>query len=299
MITPAFLQKGDKIGLVAPARKIVASEISRAITFIEKQGFSVECAPKLYASENQFAGNDIERVEDFQYMLDNPEIKAILAVRGGYGSVRIIDKIDFSSFVKQPKWICGYSDITVFHSHIHSNFQIETLHCAMPLNLNIEDENSLNLLSLLDALSGKTQNYLAEPHTLNRFGKTSGILIGGNLSILYSLTGSISDINTDNKILLIEDLDEYLYHIDRMMLNLKRNGKLDHLAGLIVGGMSEMKDNSIPFGKKAEEIIAEHCAEYDFPVCFNFPVGHEAKNYAVRLGKEITLAVDEQGGHFY
>lgn len=299
MITPTYLKPGDKIGLVAPARKISVEEISKAIEFITLEGFQVEYSPDLFASNNQFGGTDIQRKTSFQEMLDNPEIKAILAVRGGYGSVRIIDDIDFTLFKKNPKWICGFSDVTVFHSHIHSNYKIETLHCTMPFSINDDLFSKNNIRYMIDALTGRELKYNTTPHSLNRYGEASGIVIGGNLSILYSLIGSLSDINTDNKILLIEDVDEYLYHIDRMMMNLKRSGKLANLAGIIVGGMTEMNDNTIPFGKSAEEIVAEHCAEYSFPVCFNFPVGHGEKNFAIRLGQITGLKVDSNGGYIF
>jgi muramoyltetrapeptide carboxypeptidase len=222
-------------------------------------------------------------------MLDNNDVKAIISARGGYGTMRIIDKLDFSDFVKNPKWIVGYSDITVLHSHIH-NLGIETLHATMPINFT---KNAEAAESLRRALFGESLTYEADQHVLNRRGIAEGELIGGNLSLLYALIGSASDIDTAGKIFFIEDLDEYLYHIDRMMLSLKRAGKLDKLAGLIVGGMSDMKDNLVPFGKTAEEIIYDAVKEFDYPVAFNFPSGHIERNLAVVLGRNMKMEVEE------
>jgi muramoyltetrapeptide carboxypeptidase len=226
-------------------------------------------------------------VEDLQTMLNDPLIKAVISARGGYGTVRIVDKIDFSQFKKTPKWIVGYSDITVLHSHVN-NLKIETLHATMPVNFtkNLEATESLR-----KALFGENLNYQIEAHPMNKKGGAQGIVVGGNLSLIYALTGSVSDIDTNGKILFIEDLDEYLYHIDRMMMNLKRSGKLSNLAGLIVGGMTDMKDNTIPFGKTAEEIIIDAVKEFNYPVCFNFPAGHVDKNMAIYLGREAKLKV--------
>ncbi|MEG1555123.1 MAG: LD-carboxypeptidase [Bacteroidales bacterium] len=289
MIKPDYLKQGDTIGIVATARKISENELSASIIFLKNQGFNILLGKHLFNREHQFAGTDSERATDFQFMLNHPEIKAILCARGGYGSVRIIDQLNFSNFIQKPKWVCGYSDITVFHSHLHRQFHTATLHSTMPINMKEGEFSSETNLSLIKALCGKEISYQLSSHPLNRPGKATGELVGGNLSILYSLLGSSSDINTDGKILFIEDLDEYLYHIDRMMMNLKRNGKLKNLSGLIVGGMSEMNDNTVPYGKNAEEIIAEHCAEYDFPLYFNFPAGHLSQNYALRLGTLTQL----------
>ena len=233
--------------------------------------------------------------EDLQSMLDNENIKAILCARGGYGTVRIIDKIDFSGLVRKPKWIIGYSDATVLHSHIQTNYSIETIHAIMPFNF--EQWTKLNGQSsetLRKVLFGEKLTYNLTVSTLSRQGKTKGTLTGGNLSILYSLCGSKSDIETAGKILFIEDLDEYLYHIDRMMMNMRRTGKLKLLAGLIVGGMSEMKDNTVPYGKTAEEIILEYVEEYDYPVCFGFPAGHIKDNLALILGRKVELNINDK-----
>lgn len=288
---PPFLQAGDSIGIVAPARKVSKEEMGPAIQFLENAQLKVSFGEHLFAADNQFGGTDKERANDFQAMLDNPEIKAILCARGGYGSVRIIDRLDFGTFMQHPKWVCGFSDITVFHSHIHTQCHTATLHSTLALNIpqNTSTANS----TFLDALFGKKITHAFPSHPLNRTGLASGEMVGGNLSMLYSLLGSPSDINTDGKILFIEDLDEYLYHIDRMIMNLKRNGKFDHLAGLVVGAMSDMHDNTIPFGRTAEEIIAEHCSEYDFPICFGMPAGHINDNRTLIFGQAMTLDVND------
>jgi muramoyltetrapeptide carboxypeptidase len=293
MKTPPYLQKGDTIAIVAPARSVSIEEMMPAITLFEEWGLKVVLGENLFAKHNQFAGTEEERVEDFQQMLDNQEIKAIVAARGGYGVVRIIDLFNFEHFNQHPKWIIGYSDITVLHSHIHTCFGIETLHATMPINV-YANPNYESTESLYDALFGKPLSYQFPTSSFSRVGAGKGELIGGNLSILYSLSATESDINTDGKILFIEDLDEYLYHVDRMMQNLKRSGKLNYLAGLIVGGLTEMKDNTIPFGQSAEEIILESVSEYDYPVCFGFPAGHSDDNRALILGREVQLTVNNK-----
>jgi muramoyltetrapeptide carboxypeptidase len=287
MKQPSFLKKNDKIGIIAPARKISKEEIQSAIDIFNSWGLEVVLSKNLFNVDNQFSGTDDERAEALQIMLNDDSIKAIISARGGYGTIRIIDKINFTNFKKHPKWIIGYSDITVLHSHIN-NFGIETLHATMPINF---AKNAEATETLRKALFGEQLNYQFESHPLNRKGEAEAELIGGNLSLIYALTGSVSDIDTKGKILFIEDLDEYLYHIDRMMLNLKRSGKLDHLAGLIIGGMTDMKDNTIPFGKTAEEIITDAVKEYDYPVCFNFPAGHVEKNLALYFGRKVKLKV--------
>jgi muramoyltetrapeptide carboxypeptidase len=292
MNIPPYLKEGDKIGILSTARKISSTEIHDAMHLVESWGCSVFKGLTIDTAHNQFAGDDEFRLNDFQQMLYNPEIKAIWCARGGYGTVRFIDKIDFRKFQKKPKWICGFSDVTALHSHIHQLSEIPTIHSMMAFNVN---ENTLNVAETLrQCLFGEKIHYTFSAYPLNKIGKVKAKIVGGNLSMLYSLSASISDLNTDGKILLLEDLDEYVYHIDRMMMQLKRSGKLENLTGLIVGGMTDMKDNTIPFGKNAEEIIAEHVEEFDFPVCFNFPIGHQLKNNAVKLGMEADLTVSEQ-----
>ncbi|MFN4233747.1 MAG: LD-carboxypeptidase [Bacteroidia bacterium] len=291
MIIPTYLKKGDKIGIVATARKISEAELAPAIKIIEEKGLVPVLGNNLFGQFHQFSGTDAERCADLQQMLDDESIKAIIVARGGYGTVRIIDSLDFTAFAKHPKWIIGYSDITVLHSHINKTLGIATLHATMPINF-LQD--SFATETLFKALFGEKIHYTFNAHPLNRNGLAEGELVGGNLSLLYALCGSVSDLTTDGKILFIEDLDEYLYHIDRMMMNLKRSGKLSRLKALVVGGMTDMKDNSVPYGKTAEEIIAEHVAEFDYPVCFNFPAGHIKNNYALKLGATAYLKVDKE-----
>lgn len=288
MIHPSYLQKGDTVAIVSTARKITSDKIISAIKLLEKWGLQVIIGETIGSEENQFAASDEKRIADFQQQLDNPKVKAIWCARGGYGTVRLIDKLDFSAFKKHPKWIVGYSDITVLHGHIH-NFGIETLHATMPIN--IENNSQQTLEFLKKSLFGKNLSYEVSADEKNKLGNALGELVGGNLSVLYSLMGSNSSIKTDGKVLFIEDLDEYLYHIDRMCINLKRNGYFENLKGLVVGGMTDMHDNEIPFGKTAEEIILDCVSEYDFPVIFNFPAGHLDDNRAMIFGRKVTLEV--------
>ncbi|MFH0867594.1 MAG: LD-carboxypeptidase [Bacteroidota bacterium] len=291
MITPPYLRPGDKIAVVATARKITEEELRPAIKKIAEWGFEVVLGENIYAHENQYAGSDKQRLSDFQKMFDDPSVKAIVCARGGYGTVRIVDRIDFSSFIKNPKWIIGYSDITVLHSHIHANYRIETLHSSMPLSFPVDGTNIETLRTLKSALTGEKLKYTINHDSLSRCGKAMGELVGGNLSLLYAMSATPSDINPSGKILFIEDLDEYLYHIDRMMFQLKRSGKLKNLAGFIVGGMTDMKDNTVPFGKTAYEIIYDAVKEYNYPVCIGFPAGHTEDNRALILGRKIRMDI--------
>lgn len=294
MTFPDYLHTGDSIGIIATARKISEREMNPAINYLNNKGFKVILGKNLHKSEHQFAGNDTERAEDLQEMLDNPEIKAILIARGGYGTSRILTQINLDKFKANPKWIVGYSDITALHSYIHSKTGIATIHATMPINFPKEGKISESVNSLLRALSGKSISYELPEHLYNTEGETEGIIVGGNLSVLYSLNGTLADIDTKGKILFIEDLDEYLYHIDRMILNFKLNGKLEHLKGLIVGGMTDMHDNNVPFGKTAYKIINDLVKEYKYPKIFNFPAGHIGKNMALYFGKEVQLKVSKE-----
>jgi muramoyltetrapeptide carboxypeptidase len=294
MKQPPFLKKGDKIGVVAPARKILLEEIQPAIDILESWGLEVVSGKNLFHQDNQFSGTDAERVADLQNMLDDTSIKAVISARGGYGALRIIDSLDFKKFKKHPKWVVGYSDITVLHSHINK-LGVQTLHATMPINFT---KNKEATETLYKALFGRKINYKVKLHSLNKKAKgvktssvVEGELVGGNLSLLYALAGSKSDIDTKGKILFIEDLDEYLYHVDRMMLQLKRSGKLKSLKALVVGGMTDMKDNTIPFGKTAEEIILDAVKEYNYPVVFGFPAGHIDENFALYFGKKAKLKI--------
>jgi len=293
MIRPPYLRKGDKVGIVSPSRSITFDEIHPSIRVLQKFGLEVVLGSHVFSRHNQFAGTDEYRREDFQQMLDDDSIRAILCSRGGYGAVRIIDKLNFTRFLLHPKWIVGYSDITVFHAHIHEHFGIETLHATMPKNI-LSDVPDDSIKSMINALFGYPVTYSCSRSPLSRDGSGEGILVGGNLSILCNLMGSASALNTEGKILFLEDVDEYLYHIDRMMMNLKRAKKLSGLAGFIVGGMTKMNDNTVPFGKLPGEIIAEAVTEFKYPVCFDFPAGHVERNLALIFGRKIKLSVGKQ-----
>ncbi len=293
-ITPQKLKSGDKVAIVATARKISQEEIQFAIDAIKGWGLEVVLGSTIGKAAFQFAGTDEVRLADFQNMIDDDSVKAIICARGGYGTVRFVDEIDFRKFSKKPKWICGYSDITVLHSHLLNVYNIASVHSTMPLSFKENTEDSLE--SLRDLLFGENVSYQFSYHPLNKFGKEEGILCGGNLSLLQNLSGTDSDIDTDDKILFIEDVDEYLYHFDRMMQWLKRSGKLENLAGLVVGHLTKMKnlDEAKPFGKTAEEIIRDAVSEYEYPVCFGFPAGHENDNRALLMGGEYFLNVNEE-----
>lgn len=292
MITPDFLKPGDKVGIVAPARKIDMNEIEAAIKVFRRWGIKVELGKNLFAKDRQFAGTDEQRAEDLQSMMDDPEIKAIICARGGYGTIKMMRFLDSLMLVKNPKWIVGYSDITALHAHLNQNLKVKSIHGIMPFNFPKDETENDAIKSLKKALWGFQNHYKIETHEFNREGNSQGELIGGNLSVLYSVAGTKYDIETDGKILVLEDLDEYLYHIDRMMMNLKYSGKLENLKGLIVGAMTNMNDNQIPFGKTAYEIIRDAVQEYNYPVCYNFPVGHIENNYALILGNQTNMNVD-------
>jgi muramoyltetrapeptide carboxypeptidase len=291
MKTPCGLKKGDKIGIIAPARKISAEDVYPATEIIKQHGFDPVYGTNLFAQYNQFAGNDKIRVSDFQEMLDNPEIKAVVSVRGGYGTVRVVDNLNFNNFVKNPKWLAGYSDFTVVLNHVFENYNIQTLHATMPINFTQNTQESLN--KFFDILNGKKTNYEWKQHPLNKRGKVSGVLVGGNLSVLYSLIGSKSFPDTTGKILFIEDLDEYLYHIDRMMTALKRAGKLKNLKALLIGSMTDMNDNNIAFGKTAEEIIFDTVKDYNYPVAMGFQAGHINNNLPLVIGGFYKMEINE------
>ena len=292
MTTPPFLTCGDRVAIAAPARKITADELHPAIDLFKSWGLEVVLPEHLFDIDNQFAGDDDTRTTLMQQLLDDTDVRAIFCARGGYGTVRSIDKLDFTTFARSPKWIIGYSDITVLHSHINRHWGIETLHATMPIDIpSIGSYPSTD--SLRSCLWGGQIEYRCGGHELNRKGEAEGTLVGGNLSILYSLCGSESDIDTTGKILFIEDLDEYLYHIDRMMMNLRRNGHLANLAGLVVGSLSNMHDNTIPFGRTAEQIVRDAVADYGYPVCFGFPAGHiGTDNLSLPMGRRVLLRVN-------
>ena len=293
LLRPPVLQKGDHVCILSTARKITLEEIAPAIQIFESWGLKVVIGSTIGKQDNQYAGTDSERLEDFQLALDNPGIKAIICARGGYGTVRMMDEINYDEFMKAPKWVVGFSDVTYLHTHISNIIGVQCIHSIMPVQ--IPKSTPLAIETLKNELFGIPNDYTLAAHELNRLGESRGALIGGNLSILYSITGTRSGINSFGKILFIEDIDEYRYHIDRMMINLKRSGKLENLAGVVVGAFSEIKDNTIPFGKSAYEIIAEHVSGYQYPVCFNFPAGHIADNRALAIGKTYSLKVSDSG----
>jgi muramoyltetrapeptide carboxypeptidase len=290
MITPPYLQKGDTIAIVATARKHIVKSLQPTIDLLESWGLHVVFGNSIGLEENQLAGSDAQRAADLQEQLDNPSIKAIWCARGGYGTVRVVDLIDFTQFKKHPKWLVGFSDVTVLHNHLNT-MGYKSIHGIMPISLAKATPDAIESLRL--SLFGQPLQYTIDPHPMNRLGKASGELVGGNLSILYSLLGSPSAIDCKDKILYIEDLDEYLYHIDRMMMNLKRNGCLESLKGIIVGSMTDMKDNDIPWGKNALEIIQDVTKKLNIPMIFNFPAGHIHDNRALILGNNVSLEVTE------
>lgn len=289
LLKPPALKQGDTIYILSTAKKISHEEIACAVEHFKSWGLNVLTGKTIGAECNQFAGDDALRRADFQYALDNADVKAIICARGGYGTVRFMDELDYTRFTKQPKWIVGFSDITFLLTHISNTIGIMGLHAHMPIQFERSAPEAIE--SLRHELFGQKNEYIVAPHELNRTGSATGIMIGGNLSILYAITGTRSGINTDGKILFLEDLDEYLYHIDRMVINLKRSGKLQRLAGLVVGGFTDMHDNKIPFGKTAYEIIAEHVAPFNYPVCYNFPAGHIEDNRALVIGRTYNLNV--------
>ena len=291
MIKPNNLKEGDKVGILSTARKIKLTEIQFGIDFLRSLKLEPVIGHTIGIEDDQYAGSDYQRQDDLQKMFNDTSIKAVWCARGGYGTVRIIDNIDFYKFVKNPKWLMGYSDVTVLHSHIHK-LGVQTLHSIMPYGLDNNTEAAKN--SFVNAIFGEKVNYTIDKSPLNRLGEGIGEVVGGNISILYSLCGSFSAITTDGKILFIEDLDEYLYHVDRMMVNLKRNHMLKNLKGLIVGGLTKMHDNTIPFGKNAQEIILDAIKDYEYPVCFDFPAGHLEDNRTLALGAVATLKVTSQ-----
>ena len=293
-LTPPYLKKGDTVAITCPAKKL-PHEISDAVRLLESWGLNVLLGETVHAEFHQYAGDDALRTKDFQRFLDDNSVKAIFAARGGYGTIRIIDEIDFSGFSQNPKWIIGFSDITVLHSHIFACYRALSIHGQMPLT--IPDGTKDSLETLRKALFNEAFDYQYQSVTENRPGETEGVLIGGNLTLLMTMAGSVSDMDYSDKILFIEDVGEYLYSIDRMMWNLKRAGKLAKLKGLLVGGFTELKDNDIPFGKTADEIIREHVKEYDYPVCYEFPAGHIENNHALILGKRVNLRADKQNVH--
>ncbi len=286
------IKPGDKIWIVSPAGKIEEKHVLPAVDWLKNQGYQVELGSHIFDQHFQFAGTDKQRRKDLQTAMDDPECDVIICSRGGYGTVRIIDKLNFSGFLERPKWLVGFSDITILHACIN-NYQIPTIHGAMPRYFfNENEEANENLDSLMQILTTGKIEYTVEGTSFNRKGKAKAELVGGNLSIISSLQGTLYDLDTDGKILFLEDIDEFLYHTDRMIHQLKLSGKLDNLAGLVLGDFTDMKDNESPFGMNVHEIIASAVKDFNYPVCFGFPAGHDKKNLALILGKEWELKVE-------
>ncbi|HLP38300.1 LD-carboxypeptidase [Lacibacter sp.] len=299
---PPYLKDGDTIGITSPAGYITEKEIQPAIQQIESWGFKVKIGNSIGKRDFTFGGTDEERRADFQQLIDDPKVKAILCARGGYGFVRIVDQLDFSKMKTHPKWMIGFSDITVLHAHLNRNFGIASIHSKMCNSFpddwsKAEPIQIETILSIRDALKGVDMKYTAPANEKNRLGVATGTLVGGNLKTLESLAGSKSDLRTTNKILFVEDTGEYLYSIDRMFWNLKRSDKLDHLAGLIIGGfkIKASEDAAEEFGKNLYDIVMEKIPDCTYPVCFDFPVGHQKNNYALKCGVKHKLQVTTNG----
>ena len=291
-VIPPYLKPGDTIGVVAPAGYMPFEKMQTCIDTLQQWGYTVVTGETTQSSSpNYFSGSDEERIADVQAMLDDRNIQAIFCARGGYGVSRIIDQLKFKKFRKHPKWIVGFSDITVFHAHLYSRYNIASLHAPMAAAFNEEGDNNPYIQSLRHALEGKEAEYRCDIHDFNNGGETSGVLVGGNLTLLAHLVGTKSELDTRNKILFLEDVGEYLYNIDRMMLQLKRSGAFKKLAGLVIGGFSDCRDTERPFGRSAYEIIYDQVKEYDYPICFGFPVSHYKENYALKVGVEYELQV--------
>lgn len=293
MITPPYLQVGDTIAIVASARFVTTADLIEPIKFLKEFGFNVIIHENLFEINNQLAGSDENRALVLNDYLKNDNVKAILFARGGYGSTRMIDLVDWSLLNKNPKWLAGFSDVTAILNHVEKQ-GISSIHSIMPLLFTKENANE-SIISLIKILKGEKTIISAPKHNLNVLGKCNGELIGGNLSLLVHIIGTVSEPVWKDKILFLEDLDEYLYHIDRMMIQLKRANVMAQLKGIVVGYMSDMKDNATPWGKDAYGIIAEHCTELGIPLAFGLPVGHEIPNLALKIGGEYKLIVEESG----
>lgn len=294
---PPFLKPGDVIGITSPAGHITEEEMLPAMQVLKNWGYQLKIGAAIGKKDFTFGGTDAERLADLQQMLDDKNIQAIMCARGGYGSVRIVDGINWEAFQKYPKWVIGFSDITVLHNHIHTHCHIASIHSKMTNSFpddwsKAEPIQIETILSIKDALEGRKMQYSAVPNPQNKKGNSEGVLIGGNLRTMENLSGTASDINTDGKILFVEDTGEYLYSIDRMFWNLKRTGKLSKLKGLVVGGFSVKTDaDEEPFGRTVADIVLEKVSEYNYPVCFDFPVGHQRANFALKCGVQHQLSV--------
>lgn len=289
-VSPPALRSGDIIGITSPAGYIINQEIQSSVKKMESWGYKIKIGDTIDKRDFTFGGTDEERAKDLQQMLDDPKIKAIMCARGGYGAVRIIDKLNWEKFKAKPKWIIGFSDVTVFHSHVNRNFGIASIHSKMcnsfPDDWSTAEPIQIETIeSIQQALSGIKMKYTAVPNSQNKPGVADGVLIGGNLKMLETLAGTRSDINTAGKILFVEDTGEYMYNVDRMFWNLKRTGKLSQLKGLIVGGFKiKVDEDGDDFGRTLQDVVLEKIKAYRYPVCFDFPVGHQKNNYALKCG---------------
>lgn len=296
MKMPPFLKPGDTIGLVCPASYMAPDQFINCINTLKKWGYKVVKGKTLGGkSTGYFSGTDDERLADLQRMLDDPNINAVMCARGGYGTTRILDDINWSKFKKNPKWVIGFSDITILHSYMHQQVNIASIHGPMAGAFNYDEPENRYTLSLKDSMEGKPVQYMAKSHVLNKIGKAKAPIVGGNLALLAHAIGTNAEYDTDGKILFIEDVGEQMYNIDRMMQQLKRAGMLKKLKALIVGGFTDCKDTVRPFGKDAYQIIADAVQEYKYPKCFGFPISHGKENVAVVVGLEYLLTIDVDG----
>jgi muramoyltetrapeptide carboxypeptidase len=288
MNVPQPLAAGDLIYITAPAKAIEKEHVDFAVAFFENAGFRVLVSKNCLGQHHYFSGTDEERLEDLQYGIDHPEVKAIVCARGGYGCVRIVDRIQWASMLREPKWMVGFSDVTVFHQHLQ-RFNLPSIHGSMVLNFKDNSHEALN--TLLMALKGESFS-VAATSNFNKSGSAEGTIVGGNLSIVYSLIGTNNQPDYSDKILFVEDLAEHLYHIDRMFYALNKSGILDKISGLVVGGMTELEDTATPFGMSVEEIILAHFQYRNIPIAFGFPAGHLNDNRALILGKKVRFNVE-------
>ena len=288
-VKPALLKQGDKIGIVSPARFINPSEIEGALEWLKQRGFIPILGKHVFDSLNQFAGKDEDRASDIMDFITDPEISCIWSTRGGYGSIRLLPYLSGEKLTKSPKWFVGFSDVTVFHSWLHQKLNLQSIHGPMLFSWNDTPESAESFSALEQLLVTGKIEYQYEAHPASNTEEMSGILVGGNLSMLYSLRGTNLDLTVRNKILFLEDVDEYLYHLDRMMQNFRLAGWLNEISGLLIGGMNEMNDNAVPFGQSPEEIISRLAGEYGLPVIFGHPAGHLDRNLPLVFGEEISL----------
>ncbi|NRD22044.1 LD-carboxypeptidase [Winogradskyella litoriviva] len=293
LIQPPYLKAGDTVAIVAPSGilKNREREVQQATDLLKTWGLHVIVGKHVFSKANHFAGTDDERCEDLQNAMDNPKISAIWCARGGYGTVRVLDKLNYTEFKKNPKWVIGYSDITALHNQIH-NKGFQSLHALMCVSLTKDLSEVKEAISTFkSAIFGNPENYTLEGSKYNRIGETSGEIVGGNLTMLHTMLGSDTSLDTTDKILFIEEIGEYKYHIDRMLQSMKRAGYFDNLKGLVVGDMTKMRKNTTLWGTSVEQLILDALAEYDFPIAFNMPAGHEKDNRALVLGKTVGLKV--------